>query len=461
MIHHPAGSYKRIAFGGRAPDWEGWVSGTYRPAEMYYRVRFNAGRTEGGSSGSPLFYKDNVSGYLVGALSFGNAAPPGFTVCDISPYEAFFGRFSVMFPYLAPFLAPSTPPRPSISLVPGRLDFVVRGWAVEPEYHRLRVETTSSNPVDFSLTAAQPWIRLSAVSGRVSASNPAEVTVTIDPSPFPAAGSYFGTINLRADGVNPSSIAVPVAVSVRGPRIGPESFRNAASLATGVVPGAMVTVIGAGLAQGIRGCVIADAPVGLLPVQLAGVEVQFGQQAAPLFAVCNVEGTEFVRLQAPFELGVGTVDIVVKVGGEPASVPRVPVLPAQPGIFETWIEGRPYAVVLKQDGSFVTPANPLRRGARGTAYVTGLGPVVPFARTNQPGVAGQSAYLPVVVGVNNAGVSVVAADYAPNLIGIFAITFEVPESAPVGADIPFAVAVRLPESGALVFGNPSRIAIGP
>jgi hypothetical protein len=35
------------------------------------------------------------------------------------------------------------------------------------------------------------------------------------------------------------------------------------------------------------------------------------------------------------------------------------------------------------------------------------------------------------VGVNNAGVSVVAADYAPNLIGIFAITFEVPESAPV------------------------------
>jgi hypothetical protein len=115
VIHHPAGSYKRIAFGNRAPDWEGWVSGTYRPADMYYRVRYTSGRTEGGSSGSPLFYKDNISGYLVGALSFGMAPRPGFTVCDISPFEDSFGRFSVMFRYLAPFLSVAPPPLPTIT----------------------------------------------------------------------------------------------------------------------------------------------------------------------------------------------------------------------------------------------------------------------------------------------------------------------------------------------------------
>jgi uncharacterized protein (TIGR03437 family) len=136
--------------------------------------------------------------------------------------------------------------------------------------------------------------------------------------------------------------------------------------------------------------------------------------------------------------------VTVNVSGGSAAV-NVTVLPASPGIFETVMsDGVRRAVLLRQDGSFVSLANPARREII-RMYVTGMGPTVPAVGTNQfpspvtdANVSGQ-----VIVGIDNAGVRVVSARAAPNLIGVFEIAFEVPSNAPTGNNVVLSVAVNV------------------
>lgn len=72
-IHHPSGDIKKIS------EWEKKTS--FYP--KHWRVKYTAGSTEGGSSGSPLF---NSNGYVVGQLHSGSAA------CGNNGSD-YFGRF--------------------------------------------------------------------------------------------------------------------------------------------------------------------------------------------------------------------------------------------------------------------------------------------------------------------------------------------------------------------------------
>jgi len=112
-------------------------------------------------------------------------------------------------------------------------------------------------------------------------------------------------------------------------------------------------------------------------------------------------------------------------------------------------------VIRAVDGSYVTPSNFARRGETYYIVVTGLGQVNPAALTNSAG-AGQSVVLPVIVGVNNAGVAVVSAQYLPGFIGAYIVGFQIPINAPSGADQPLAVAVVV--NGQLVFSNETLLA---
>ena len=60
----------------------------------------------------------------------------------------------------------------------------------------------------------------------------------------------------------------------------------------------------------------------------------------------------------------------------------------------------------------------------------------------------------VIVGVNDGGVELISAEYAPNLIGVYVVTFRVPANTPSGARN-FAVGA---DGGAgTQFGNGSTI----
>src|ERR1039457_6513510 len=54
-IHHPSGSWKRISFGERVDDATVDVEGITAPGNLFLQVQWDKGRTEPGSSGSPLF----------------------------------------------------------------------------------------------------------------------------------------------------------------------------------------------------------------------------------------------------------------------------------------------------------------------------------------------------------------------------------------------------------------------
>ncbi len=420
-------------------------------------MRYSQGRTEFGSSGAPLFYMEGGGFYLVGALSFGDVAPAGLTVCDVSPFQDGFGRFSVMYPVLRPWLEDA--PAAAVSVSPPVVDFGVRGSWIDPDMRVVRVSTGSAVPVSFTASAGAPWVRLSRTSGSAASVSPADINVSVDALWFPSAGDYSSTVTISALG---QQSTVMVTVSVRGPRVFAGGFRNAASHEPGVVAGSLTTVTGKGMAAGIDGCVSVNNVVGPWPTRLAGVEVQFGHHLAPVLAVCNIAGEESVTVQAPFELGAGTVWARVQAGAEWVLLNDVPVLPLQPGIFETFVGGRLRAVVARPDGSLAAPGNGARRGERATAYVTGLGPVLPLARTNQRGVPGQSVHYPVAVRVNNADVWwPVSVNYAPNLIGVYMVTFDVPADAPAGNDVPFEIAAQ-PGAGAFwVFAQRSLVSISP
>jgi uncharacterized protein (TIGR03437 family) len=247
-----------------------------------------------------------------------------------------------------------------------------------------------------------------------------------------------------------------------GPSLSLNSFVNAASGQPGLVPGSIVKIVAPGIAPGVtNNCVIPDARVGALPLTLAGVSIEFQSGSAsyfaPIFYVCNLNGEESVAAQVSFELPVGSAAVTVRAGGGSSTIAGVPVLPFQPGIFETvGSNGLRHGVLMRPNGTFVSQENPARRGEIIYLFATGLGAVTPATATNAAG-QGQSVNAQVIVGVNNAGVRVLRAEYAVNMIGVYVVAFELPADTTPGANRPLALAVV--QDGQLVFGNGSSIPI--
>ncbi len=88
-IHHPVGDIKKISY-----DNDQYVSSDYEPApylnNSHWKVIWNSGTTEGGSSGSPLF---NPNKRIVGQLHGGLAS------CSLPNQPDFYGKFSMSWNY--------------------------------------------------------------------------------------------------------------------------------------------------------------------------------------------------------------------------------------------------------------------------------------------------------------------------------------------------------------------------
>lgn len=86
-IHHPSGDVKAISFSNSSPDTTAYNSSTHDPLGNHWRVLWDSGVTEGGSSGSCLFETTNKR--CIGQLHGG---PSGCGGADLHDY---YGRFSV------------------------------------------------------------------------------------------------------------------------------------------------------------------------------------------------------------------------------------------------------------------------------------------------------------------------------------------------------------------------------
>jgi len=293
---------------------------------------------------------------------------------------------------------------------------------------------------------------LSVTSGTTDAVGQASTAVT--------AGASAGQIKVQA-GSGDFGVTFTLNSVPPGPVVALSGVRNSISGDAGVTPGGIIAIYGTGLALGINGSVIGWNVVGPLPTTLADVEVMFGSLVAPIYSVNNINGQQWVVVQAPFELAApGTVNLTIKVGGGTTTVNNVPVKMYQPGIFETLgPSGERYALILKEDGSYVSPASPADRSSKLRVFVAGVGQTTPASGTNHAGVPGQTVNANLIVGVNDAGVKVISAETMVGAVGVVIVQFEVPAASATGATRPFAIAIFPADGSPAVFGNPSTIAI--
>jgi len=209
---------------------------------------------------------------------------------------------------------------------------------------------------------------------------------------------------------------------------------------TDISPGSIATITGVGIATGVQGLVSANNIIGPLPTSLAGVSVTFNGTSAPIYYVLNSNGKEQVTVQVPFEVQPGSVSVVINGAGGGSTTVTATVKAFAPGAFTTTYGGQTMAVAQRPDGSYLSPTNRANSGENIRFYVTGLGQVTPATATGQGGLPGQEVTASLVVGVNNAGVPLISAEYVPGLVGVYAVTVQIPPNAS-GLAQPFALIV--------------------
>jgi uncharacterized protein (TIGR03437 family) len=198
-----------------------------------------------------------------------------------------------------------------------------------------------------------------------------------------------------------------------------------------MVPGGLATLFGRNLSLAAG----AEFPGGATSHKGATVTVE--GHRVPLLALSNVGGQEQINFQVPFDLGTPALARVeVNSGGRIAALQNVPVLRAQPGVFEYTPPGSgvTHAAAVKPDGSVVGPTNPVSRGDVVSIYLTGMGPVLPVLQTGQLGPADPPAvtYLQPVLRIAGEEAQVLFSGYAPGFLGLYQINIVIPDTAPSG-----------------------------
>ena len=308
----------------------------------------------------------------------------------------------------------------------------------------------SGSPVNFNVIGGSGTLSPNGGSVTTDASGRASVSV--------AAGNQAGNLTIRASAAGLTQ-TFNLTVRPPGPVFNASGVVNAASGAPGVVPCGIATIYGSNIAPNVQGIVSATfLPLGL-PYSFSGVNVTFNGTPAPIFGVANVNGLQQVTVQAPCELAGQTSASVTIVSGGTTTVSGVPVYPAQPGVFESDLgTGRKVAIVLRPDGSLVTPSNPAMRGEVVRLFATGLGIVTPSSGTNQAGNGSQAVVSGLLVGVNDAGTAIVSAVLANNMVGVYTVAFMIPADSPTGNNRNLALAAIQAADGSYLFGNGTAIA---
>lgn len=258
------------------------------------------------------------------------------------------------------------------------------------------------------------------------------------------AGATAGPVTITASS---GTISVTFNLTVRPPGPTNLTVMNGASFqaGTGISPGGIAIITGNGILQGVQGLITANNIVGPLPTTLQGASVTFAGVSAPIYYVMSENGNDQLAVQVPFEaLPPGTtaatnVSVIVTSSGGSTATISVPVKPFAPGVFTTTVGTTLLPVAQRPDGSYVSPTNPAQLGEDITLYVTGLGEVTPAAATGVAGIPGQAVNAPLLIGLNNSGVPLISANYVQGLVGVYAVTFQVPANTATGSSQPLAV----------------------
>jgi uncharacterized protein (TIGR03437 family) len=292
-------------------------------------------------------------------------------------------------------------------------------------YHLMNSLTATSNP-----TGGASWTILPASpDGFYDSQTLVTLAVTAQP------GYRFSDWTGDLSGTVPSgslTMSVPhqvVAQFSKVPYIAAGGVVNAAGTGPGphpgLAPGSIVAVYGANLAAST-----ALGPASPMVQTLAGATVHIGSSLLPLYFASPAQ----FNLQIPSSLALGAQTITVSSLGMPDVSANFTAVRNAPGVFPVLFDGKPYAVVVHQDGTLVTLDAPAKIGELLTVYGTGFGPTAPV-RPQGIAVPLLPPYLvvdPVTVQVGSSIFTPKSAFAEPGAVGVDMVQFQLDSSVPSG-----------------------------
>lgn len=220
-------------------------------------------------------------------------------------------------------------------------------------------------------------------------------------------------------------------------QIQPRLVVNYANGAAGpVAPGELVLISGSGLgpAQAVSSKITSnnhiDTIAGTTRVLVDGVP-------APIL---SAQSTQIVAIVPYGVSGKTSSQMTVEYAGQVSAPLAVSITDVAPAIFMDQ-QGKGPAVVLNADGTRNTAANPAKKGSSITFFVAGEGIPGTLGIDGRLAAAPfQTPAQPVVVGVNNAGVTTLYAGAAPGYAGMMQVNAQLDANEPSGA-LPLVVLV--------------------
>ncbi|MCC7487675.1 MAG: hypothetical protein IT529_22105, partial [Burkholderiales bacterium] len=224
---------------------------------------------------------------------------------------------------------------------------------------------------------------------------------------------------------------------------------NAASLQPGnlaffplgtIAPGEIVSLFGTGLGPSDPAHTRLDER-GAVANELGGTRVLFDGVPAPLLYVSETQ----VNAVVPFGLNAAEARVELRHGGAVAGPSLLPVADAVPAVFTLDGSGIGQAVVLNQDGTLNSTANPAARGSVVTFWATGFGRMAPGMADGA--VAPLALPLPapqltVRVAMRGAAAEVLYAGAMPGAVaGAIQVNARVPSEINFGSSIPLLLTV--------------------
>lgn len=248
-------------------------------------------------------------------------------------------------------------------------------------------------------------------------------------------GDLEGTSNIGFVSLNTPRLVRALLDKI--PSIPTAGIRNAAGETPEAViaPGSIISVFGSLLAPDY-----AAAPAGPLSQSLAGTVVQWNGRMLPLLFV----SPDQINAQVPSDLTEGEQTLGVRTGNQPAIQGKVRVVRNAPGLFGYTLDEKFYVAATHEDGSVISPDNPVRPGETITILGTGFGPYQrPILDGFPAPVAPPNPLVdPVEIRLGELTLTPVRAVASPGQVGLVAVRVVIPEDLAPASELPVTAIVN-------------------